>query len=339
MSLGGHSEPRVRVAVADEYRGFSAERHPVTRMLSEALSIDPSSIGRTRADVFRADLVVYSVFGRDHLLSRGTNLAISAEPVIADAAANWTLDWRHRPLEHHLRMPVWSYEHVGKVDRLESAPDPVGDDASRRRFCNFIYSNPHCSMRNAFFSMLDAREHVDSLGAVLRNASHPRLGPRTGPDWGATKLDVLRDYRFTIAFENEEHPGYTTEKMLHAWAAGSVPVYWGDPLVDFDFPPGSYLSLYEAGTATRLVEQVLEAHHDPLRYEQLRAANPFRTGHLAALVEDLTNSSRRFLNDVAQDAAAHRASPRIGTLRRGARLARYLRNETLKRATAIAGKR
>jgi len=126
--------------------------------------------------------------------------------------------------------------------------------------------------------------------------------------------------------------------MVHAWAAGSVPVYWGDPLVDFDFPPGSYLSLYEAGTATRLVEQVLEAHHNPARYDELRAANPFRTGHLAALAQNHTESSRRFLDDVAQDAAAHRASSRIRTVRRGARLARFLSNETRRRLIAIAGK-
>lgn len=339
MPGGQHSVGDIRVAVTDMYPNFAPASHPLVGLMSKALAIDPAAIGTAPADVRRADLVVYSVFGRNHLLSGGTNVAMSAEPTIRDAAAHWTMDWRHRPTGNHLRIPVWGFEHLGKSDLLGSMPDPAADDASQRRFCNFIYSNPNCGMRNAFFSMLHDREHVDALGQVHRNASDPRLGPRNERTWGSTKLEVLRDYRFTIAFENEEHPGYTTEKLVHAWAAGSVPVYWGDPLVDFDFPPGSYLSLYEAGTATRLVEQVLEAHHDPVRYEQLRAANPFRTGHLANLAQHLTESTNRFVGEVAQDALAHRGSARIGAVRRGVRLARYARSTARARLIALAGRR
>jgi hypothetical protein len=41
------------------------------------------------------------------------------------------------------------------------------------------------------------------------------------------KQRTLRDYNFVIAFENSEYPGYITEKIIDAFKAGTVPLYWG----------------------------------------------------------------------------------------------------------------
>ena len=43
------------------------------------------------------------------------------------------------------------------------------------------------------------------------------------------KLDFLRDYKFTLAVENNIWPGYTTEKLVDPMFAGSIPIYVGDP--------------------------------------------------------------------------------------------------------------
>lgn len=41
------------------------------------------------------------------------------------------------------------------------------------------------------------------------------------------KIKTLMNYNFTIAFENTDHPGYITEKIIHAFIAGTIPLYWG----------------------------------------------------------------------------------------------------------------
>jgi hypothetical protein len=41
------------------------------------------------------------------------------------------------------------------------------------------------------------------------------------------KQQTLRVYNFVIAFENTDHPGYITEKIVDAFKAGTVPLYWG----------------------------------------------------------------------------------------------------------------
>ena len=41
--------------------------------------------------------------------------------------------------------------------------------------------------------------------------------------------DGAKDYMFSIAVENDQHPGYFTEKIMNCFALGTIPVYLGDP--------------------------------------------------------------------------------------------------------------
>ena len=44
----------------------------------------------------------------------------------------------------------------------------------------------------------------------------------------ADKLAVLKNYRFSICYENCQHvQGYITEKIFDCFAAGVIPIYWG----------------------------------------------------------------------------------------------------------------
>ncbi len=42
------------------------------------------------------------------------------------------------------------------------------------------------------------------------------------------KLDIMKDYKFSISFENAKNiPGYISEKIFHSFFASCVPIYWG----------------------------------------------------------------------------------------------------------------
>jgi hypothetical protein len=55
------------------------------------------------------------------------------------------------------------------------------------------------------------------------------------------KRPVMRQYKFSICYENASYPGWLTEKMLDAMFAGSVPVYQGDPEVANTVPTGAFI--------------------------------------------------------------------------------------------------
>ena len=47
----------------------------------------------------------------------------------------------------------------------------------------------------------------------------------------AQKEDGLRDYMFSVAIENIQWPGYHTEKIIDCFMTGTVPIYYGDPMI------------------------------------------------------------------------------------------------------------
>ncbi|MEO7932044.1 MAG: glycosyltransferase [Chthoniobacterales bacterium] len=67
-----------------------------------------------------------------------------------------------------------------------------------------------------------------------------------GTTWWNRKLEILRDYRFNVCFENTIWPNYCTEKIWHSIAAGCLPVYWGRGTRIYEtFPPNSFVDASE----------------------------------------------------------------------------------------------
>jgi hypothetical protein len=61
----------------------------------------------------------------------------------------------------------------------------------------------------------------------------PRNGPNKWRSYGnyrgmtKNKQETLKGYTFALTFENCDFDGYITEKILHAFMAGTIPLYWG----------------------------------------------------------------------------------------------------------------
>lgn len=60
----------------------------------------------------------------------------------------------------------------------------------------------------------------------------------------ANKHDVLKKYKFSLAFENASGiPGYITEKIFDCFFAGCVPVYLGAPNITSHIPEGTFVDM------------------------------------------------------------------------------------------------
>jgi hypothetical protein len=107
---------------------------------------------------------------------------------------------------------------------------------------------------------------VDSYGHCLRNRMLPEDRGRI------TKREVIRRYRFTLAFENSIAEDYVTEKFFAPLAAGSVPVYLGAPNVA-RFAPGerSYLDVRDFAGPRALASHLTALAADEEAYAGLLA--------------------------------------------------------------------
>ena len=143
----------------------------------------------------------------------------------------------------------------------------VTDDMVNRRFCNFIYSNAalgsQAKMRQDFCKKLMEYKHVDCPGIVLHNMDTDELEPRNG-DWIKSKIEFLKKYKFTLAFENSVANGYITEKMYHPLQALSVPIYCGDPEVVKEVNPRSFINVKDYDNFDDVIERIkyLDTHDD-----------------------------------------------------------------------------
>ena len=156
----------------------------------------------------------------------------------------------------------------------------VNEKMFNRRFCNFIYSNDKngegTALRKIFCQQLMHYKHVDCPGRILNNMTTTDLEPRYGK-WENSKVDFLKKYKFTIAFENSSSDGYTTEKLYHPFMAGSIPIYWGNPKVTRDFNPKAFINCNDYNNNwDAVIQKVIELDNDKEAYLRMLSEPPFR---------------------------------------------------------------
>ncbi|MBN2627426.1 MAG: hypothetical protein JXA95_12230, partial [Spirochaetales bacterium] len=132
--------------------------------------------------------------------------------------------------------------------------------------------------RDDFFRYLcDNYKKVDSLGRHLNNIDKKQQ--EYWDSWGnkeASKKDIQSRYKFTLALENACHPGYVSEKLMHAFDADTVPIYWGDPLVDDWFNPNAFVWVKNREDFPRTLEEIRyldgneEAYLEKLKQPRLK---------------------------------------------------------------------
>jgi hypothetical protein len=134
----------------------------------------------------------------------------------------------------------------------------------RDRFCCFFtsYRSPKTRLREAFFERLCEYRKVDSCGRALNNTGYQV------PFRFAEKIDLMRRYKFYMAFENESMPGYTTEKIVEAMVAGCIPIYYGNPRIVEEFNPDSFLNYHDFPDEETLIERIKAIDQDPVLYRR-----------------------------------------------------------------------
>jgi len=83
-----------------------------------------------------------------------------------------------------------------------------------------------------------------------------------------SKRDILRQYKFSICYENAAYPGWVSEKMLDAMFAGCVPVYQGDPEVTKLVPKETFIDkrhFPDYGTLYKYMKEMPAAEYEGYR--------------------------------------------------------------------------
>jgi GR25 family glycosyltransferase involved in LPS biosynthesis len=204
----------------------------------------------------------------------------------------------------YFRMPLWMFEIDWFSANLAEIrnPLPVPIDAcvkppvkERTKFCAFIVTNPSNQVRNQMFHGLNAYKPVDSAGRLFNNVGDAIFAGLGGGGGELKKHEFLKDYKFCIVFENSSSEGYATEKLLHAKAAGCVPIYWGDPSITKDFDSAGFIDVTGCKTVEEMVQMVKEVDESPTMWEQMAKVPALSTEKVEGVRNTFSEMVKRFL--------------------------------------------
>lgn len=215
----------VRIRFVDFWPSFNEQNNFIIRVLSQKYRVIVSD---------NPDYLFYSCFGHDNLGFDCIKIFYTPENIVPDFNdCDYAIGFHYIDFEdRYVRIPLSA---IRKSYKNLLSKEQCAQKALNRKFCNFLYSNQNSAhpVRNDFFLALSKYKKVDSGGRVLNNMGGPVQD----------KLAFLGDYKFTIAFENSSVGGYVTEKIVDPMSVNSIPIYWGNPKISFDFNPRSFISM------------------------------------------------------------------------------------------------
>lgn len=240
---------KITINFSDFWPGFNKKDNFFWHLLSQNFHVELAD---------NPDILIYSVFGCNFVRYNCIRVFYTGENIRPNfQECDYAFSFDYTEDNRNYRLPIYAlYADVKKL--LE--PKPTLNDILRTKtkFCNFIVSNPYAKKRIDFFHKLSQYKKVDSGGKVLNNIGGPV----------ANKWEFIKEYKFTIAFENESHPGYTTEKIFEPFLFHSIPIYWGNPFIDRDFNTKSFVNYHHYGDDEAVIEQIITIDSNPDLYAQ-----------------------------------------------------------------------
>jgi len=124
------------------------------------------------------------------------------------------------------------------------------------RFCSVVQASkpPH---RIAAYEELCKYKQIDGAGGFANNINESESGVnrdafkqiyRNRPDGISIRQKILfeSNYKFSLAIQFVCVPHLIVEKIAHAFCAGTIPIFWGNPkILEFGWNPKAFINLHD----------------------------------------------------------------------------------------------
>lgn len=244
------SKPLLRLYFTDFWSNFNKQDNFFTRILSKDFELVITEDN--------PDLIIYSWEGRDFINYDCIRIYYTPENYLQPKykECDFSLSFEYWDDPRNMRMPNYLLYEIHPDQLVKREEDMRRLVESRDKFCSMVVSNPNTPKRNVFFEKLSEYKQVDSGGKYKNN-----VGGRV-----ANKREFISQYKFNIAFENSSYPGYTTEKILEAMVCNTIPIYWGNPLIHYEFNTKSFFNYNDYPSEEDLIVDIIEHDKDPDKY-------------------------------------------------------------------------
>ncbi len=139
---------------------------------------------------------------------------------------------------------------------------------AKKYFASFIASHDsEHNIRGDFFKALDKRKRVESIGSYLNNMPDGQT-----VDWlDGSKLEFQKKCKFSLCFENTKEDACITEKIVEAFYADTIPIYYGHSNIKEIFNPKAFIDISDYADFDAAIDRILEIeNNDELYLEMMR---------------------------------------------------------------------
>lgn len=255
-------KPTIKLKILDWWRGEAFYDNYFVKILSKKYNVIEDE---------NPDYIFYSVFGYEHTKYDCIRIFFTGENICPDFnVCDYAIGFSHMSFEdRYIRYPLYL---LGEKDMARVAKKHLVTDEilqEKTKFCNYIYSHSNSSkLREEFFDLLSQTyKKVDSAGIYRNNIGGPL--PIVKGDFATSKYEFMKNYKFTIAFENSSTSGYTTEKITQAFGARTIPIYWGDTTISQDSLAGggalnakSFINVHSFNSLDEVIKKVVQIDGD-----------------------------------------------------------------------------
>lgn len=257
---------KIRVNFSDFWDVFDPNNNFIMDALKKHFEVEISD---------NPDYVFCSTFGRKYLKYDCARIFYTGENILPDYnLVDYGLAFQDiKFYDRYLRLP--HYVLYPEDCDLALKKHALSDEelGMHSKFCNYVISNALSDpARDEMIKILESYKGVDSGGKYHNNVGGPV------PD----KIAFQKNYKFTMAFENTGSRGYTTEKIVQAFASSTIPIYWGNPDIAEEFNPEAFINCHDFESFEDVLEEVKRIDADDEAYRKMVKAPILRDGSKAS---------------------------------------------------------
>jgi len=221
-----------------------------------------------KIDSNNPDYLFYSTIGNEHLNPKYKNaikISFHSENMIVDFEQADYCIGNHNIIyfDRYYRYPRFIYilTRFKSKNILSEIRERVLKNGKRKKFCAAVISNHHITdyIRLYFIKKLNLYKKVDMGGKYNNNIGGPVKN----------KILFLSEYKFSIAMENTNGDGYITEKIVESFFSGTIPIYYGNYMIDEFINPKTYILIRGPQDIDKKIKFIKDIDNNYTLYKQI----------------------------------------------------------------------
>ena len=245
-------------------------------------------------DTQNPDYLLYNCY-HDHDIDPKYNntikIAIYTENIMVDINhADYIIGNYHiNYLDRYFKYSIFLWQNFSDINKIR---EEVLNHPIRNKFCAAVISN--CfkvyGFRLKFIELLSKYKKVDMGGKCNNNIN------RTVNRTAKYKIDFLSNYKFSFAMENSDGDGYISEKIVDSFRAGTIPIYYGDYMIDEFINPKTYILIKGEKDIEKKIDLIKKIDNDDGLYRYIMKEKPIIDDKFINKIE--LNETKSFLQNI-----------------------------------------